>query len=80
MPTSKMPYAQQEEYRNRFVGRTLITGPSVTTAAEGQVLRSQLPANHRILLEGGRPPDDFDGWRMIVLVSASNEILRLDYY
>ncbi|KAK6357601.1 hypothetical protein TWF718_001909 [Orbilia javanica] len=74
-----MPHYQQEDYRNRFVGRKLL-GASSTSAGQGEVLRSHLPRNHRVLRIGDDPPQDFDGWRMTLLIDEHNMIRRIDFY
>ncbi|KAF3157217.1 hypothetical protein TWF788_005476 [Orbilia oligospora] len=74
-----MPHHQQEEYRNRFVGKILLDA-SRTSAGQGEVLRSQLPRNHQVVRMGSHTPQDFDGWRMTLLIDDDNLIRRIDFY
>ncbi|KAK6343923.1 hypothetical protein TWF696_007576 [Orbilia brochopaga] len=75
-----MPYSMQEDLRNRFVGKRLIIDPNITVAGTGEVLRSDLPQNHRLVRIGSRALDEVDGWRMTVLIDDSDMIRRLDFY
>ncbi|KAK6535956.1 hypothetical protein TWF281_000205 [Arthrobotrys megalospora] len=74
-----MPHYQQEEYRNRFVGKKLLD-PSRTTAGAGEVARAQLPRNHRVVRLGSPTPEGFDGWRMTLLIDDNDMIRRIDFY